>query len=221
MVIVGLMRLLLEVPGFVVSSLAKLSTGRNKSLLLPLMPRSLMCLGRSNAWFSFLRFFLLDLRLLSMELWTVGLDVTTNAIMIACGQASFVDVAFNRFNRYINLSPNYTLALIHIGNLRLWNCGLYKHSFRSRGDIKTRSYIPEASSNFNCASINSSSKFLFFWSNVFFSVFKSFSSNTFVDLSLSASWTWHIRFCKPSWVLPHHYSQSNKTETPHDQHGEQ
>jgi hypothetical protein len=71
----GLLRLLLVVPSFVLPRFAIL-IGRNKSLMLPLMLRSLMLLCRSRTKCIFPWGLLLDLQFLSMEESTLGLDVT-------------------------------------------------------------------------------------------------------------------------------------------------
>jgi hypothetical protein len=133
-----LLRLLLAVPWFVLSRFAIL-IGRNKSLLLSLMLRSLMLLWRSSARCSFPWWLLLDLQFLSMQELTLGSDVTTYALVVASRRLSLGRRHLSGLCHSRNISTNDSLSLIHTGRWRLGDCG-----FRSRGDIRSRSYIPES-----------------------------------------------------------------------------
>jgi len=70
---------------------------------------------------------LLDLELLSMDLWTMRSDVTAGATMTA----SFVGMLLNRLckNFVRILTNNYALTFVHTSILGLCNFRLRKHSF--------------------------------------------------------------------------------------------
>jgi hypothetical protein len=74
---------------------------------------------------------LLDLELLSMDLWTMRSDVTAGATMTAGRLASFVGMLLNRLckNFVRILTNNYALTFVHTSILGLCNFRLRKHSF--------------------------------------------------------------------------------------------
>jgi hypothetical protein len=83
-IIPGLNWLQLETVGFVMASLATVTASGSKPLIiLPLLPRSMMKLGRSSAKFTLLWLLLLNPRLLRVDLRIVCSDVTKDATMVA------------------------------------------------------------------------------------------------------------------------------------------
>jgi hypothetical protein len=64
--------------------------------------------------------------------------------MMAYGRASFGMRLLNDFSINQTFSSNDSIFLIHAGRWKLGDCGLDKHSFRSRGDMRGKSYIPKS-----------------------------------------------------------------------------
>jgi hypothetical protein len=108
LIVLELTRLQLEIVGLGVASLATvMARGRNSLGVLLLLSGSMMRLGKSRTRFTFLWLLLLDLGLLSMDLWTMRSNVTVGATMMAGRQTSFVGMLLNSLCRFnINILAN-------------------------------------------------------------------------------------------------------------------
>jgi hypothetical protein len=90
-------RLLSEVFGLGVAILATVTAlGRTPLRVLPLLPRSMMRLGRFRARLIYLWLLLLDLRLLMLDLMTVWPDVSYDTTTMAGRLSLFAEMLLDR-----------------------------------------------------------------------------------------------------------------------------